>query len=374
MIPQVVKAARAFTDRPPVGTTPHDVVLTENKYRLLRFRGESRRGAPILLVPSLINKWYVLDLLPEQSFVRDLLARGHDVYVVDWGRPGPEDRHLTLDHFVDRYLGRSVRAAARTSGTDRVHLLGYCLGGTLTAIHAARFPERIASMVTLAAPIGFDDPGLLTRWMRIPTFDLDALADGFGNIPWPIMQASFYMLKPMLQVAKLRNLIERADDDAWLRVFAAIETWGNDNVSFAGGAFRTYIRALYQENRLVQGGLSVSGREVRLRDLVCPLMVVSFSGDHIVPEVSARCLLDLVGSADKRDVLLPGGHVGAVIGKRAREELWAPISAFYREHDPRPAPNGVVVRSANGSGAHDQRQNPEREDREENREHHPHQQ
>jgi polyhydroxyalkanoate synthase len=332
----LTRAARAFADRPPVGRTPHDVVLAENKYRLLRFRrpGDApAQGAPVLLVPSLINKWYVLDLLPDQSFVGFLLERGHDVFVIDWGRPGPEDQHLDLGHFVDRYLGRCVRTAARLSGHEQVHILGYCLGGTLTAIHAALFPERVASMVTLAAPIGFHDEGLLTRWMRIPTFNLDALVDAFGNVPWPIMQASFYMLKPMLQVSKLRTLIDRANDDDWLRVFAAIETWGNDNVSFPGAAFRTYIRALYQENRLVNGGLSVAGRAVRLEALRCPLMVVSFTGDHIVPEVSARCLLDLVGSEEKVDVLQPGGHVGAVIGKRARSGLWTQISDFYRAHD-----------------------------------------
>lgn len=190
-------------------------------------------------------------------------------------------------------------------------------------------------MVALAAPIAFEDDGLLTKWMNVSTFDVHALAETLGNIPWPLMQAAFYAMKPTLQVSKLRSILDRAaDDDAWLRVFVAIETWGNDNVSFAGTAYKTYIRALYQENRLVRGGLTVSGREVRLSDLRCPLMSVSFAHDHIVPEVSARSLLDLVGSEVKEDVVLPGGHVGAVIGKRARSGLWTQISDFYRRNEP----------------------------------------
>ena len=346
---ELAAAVRAFRAGAPVGQTPHDVVHRENKLRLLRFSrpdAAPARGLPLLLVPSLINKWYVLDLLPEQSFVGFLLERGHDVFVIDWGRPGPEDQDLGLDHFVDRYIGRCVRKAARLAGTDRVHLLGYCLGGTLTALHAARFPERIASMVTLAAPIAFDDDGLLTRWMNVERFDIDALADAFGNVPWPIMQASFHMLKPMLNVSKLRALLERGTNEAWLRVFTAIETWGNDNVSFAGGAYRSYIRDLYQGDRLMKGGMMVSGREVRLSDIECPLMVVSFSGDHIVPERSARVLATEAGSAIKRDVVLPGGHVGSVIGKRARDGLWADVSDFYRAHDPAAVASPLIAARA----------------------------
>lgn len=350
MMSAIYRTVRSFSEGSPVGRTEHDVVLAENKYRLLRFRSPADaapRGAPVLLVPSLINKWYVLDLLPEQSFTGFLLERGHDVYIVDWGEPGPEDRYLTLDHFVDRYLRRCVRTVQRLSEAKQVHLLGYCLGGTLTTIHAALYPESIASMTVLAAPIGFHDEGLLTQWMNVKGFDVEALADGFGNIPWPLMQAAFYAMKPTLQFNKLRTILRRADSDAsWLRVFTAIETWGNDNVSFSGGAYRKYIRDLYIENRLVKGGLSISGREVRLRDITSPLLSVSFAHDHIVPEVSARCLVDLVGSRETVDHVEPGGHVGAVIGKRAREGLWTRISDFYRKHDPKrdgiqPSPDSV---------------------------------
>ncbi len=334
------RVARALSN-PPMDRTPHDVVLTENKYRLLRFWRPPPNGVPseatghpVLLVPSLINRWYVLDLLPEQSFAADLVGRGHDVFVIDWGTPGPEDRYLGLEHYVDRYIGRAVRTACRLAGAPRAHLLGYCLGGTLTAMHAALFPERVASMVALAAPIAFREGGLLATWMNAKSLSVDKLAAGFGNIPWPLMQAAFLMMKPTMQLSKFRSMLERGGDDGWLRVFAAIETWGSDNVSFAGQAWREYIEDLYRHDRLVEGGLSLGGREVRLSSITCPVMAVSFGHDHIVPEASARRLLELVGSTAKVDLVLPGGHVGAVIGKRAKEELWEPVSNFYRRHEP----------------------------------------
>lgn len=338
MMANVMKAARAFAERPPVGKTPRDVVFTENKYQLLRFRkpkGVQRKAGarPVLLVPSLINRWYVLDLLPEQSFVGFLLERGHDVFLIDWGTPGPEDRFVGLDTYIDRYVDRCVRVATRLANSDAAHILGYCLGGTLTAIHGALHPERVASMVTLAAPIGFTDDGLLTKWMNVDAFSVDRIADAFGNIPWPIMQACFHMLKPTLVGSKLLTLLERADDADWLKVFVAIETWGGDNVSFAGNAYRKYIGDLYRGNRLVEGGLSIAGREVRLSELTCPLMVVSFANDHIAPLESTKVLLELAGSEVKVDATQKGGHVGAVIGRRAREGLWTQISDFYRKHD-----------------------------------------
>ena len=183
MMANVMKAARAFAERPPVGKTPRDVVFTENKYQLLRFRkpkGVQRKAGarPVLLVPSLINRWYVLDLLPEQSFVGFLLERGHDVFLIDWGTPGPEDRFVGLDTYIDRYVDRCVRVATRLANSDAAHILGYCLGGTLTAIHGALHPERVASMVTLAAPIGFTDDGLLTKWMNVDAFSVDRTCRG----------------------------------------------------------------------------------------------------------------------------------------------------------------------------------------------------
>jgi len=109
-------AERARRGLPPVGQTPHDEIFRENKWRLLRFRPvvpeAQRKRTPILLVPSLINRWYILDLQPGRSFAEWLVAAGHDVYIIDWGTPGAEDRYLTFDDICDRYLGRAVRQVA----------------------------------------------------------------------------------------------------------------------------------------------------------------------------------------------------------------------------------------------------------------------
>nr|MBA3539695.1 class III poly(R)-hydroxyalkanoic acid synthase subunit PhaC [Deltaproteobacteria bacterium] len=128
---------RAPKGLPPVGQTPHDVVWTENKWRLLRFApAEPKFATPILMVPSLINRWYVLDLGPGRSLIEWLVAQGHIVYCIDWGTPTAEDRYLTWDDIGGRYVGRAVRIAARETGPEgKVHVLGYCLGGTLATAY-----------------------------------------------------------------------------------------------------------------------------------------------------------------------------------------------------------------------------------------------
>lgn len=329
-------ASLAARPKPAVGMTPSDVVFAENKWRLLRYRSDARRHArPILLVPSLINRHYVLDLLPGKSFAQWLVARGWDVYCVDWGTPGPEDRYVTFDDVCDAALGRAIRRAAKTSGADKVHLLGYCLGGTLTTIHAAVHHERVASMCALAAPVRFDSPGMLEAWTRTETFDVRAVVEATGNVPWQLMQSAFHMLRPTLSLSKAVHLIDRAWDDEFLDGFLALETWGNDNVSFPGECYVRYIEELYRGDALRKGTFTLGGKPARLEDVTCPLLVVSFEHDNIVPKEAATALIELAGSKVKKHVHLPGGHVGAVVSRSASQRLWPVLDSFFAEHDAR---------------------------------------
>ncbi len=323
-------------EKPVVGATPADVVHAENKWRLLRYRARPEGLAyatPVLMVPSLINRHYVLDLMPGKSLAEFLVARGHDLYCIDWGTPGDEDRYLTFDDICDRAIGRAIRVAARESGADAVHLFGYCLGGTLGVIHAAARPERVRSLLALAAPVKFDDDGLLARWTNAPGFDVGALVDGFGNVPWQLMQGAFQLLRPTLNLSKAVHLLDRAWDDEYLDGFLALETWGSDNVAFPGAAYREYVRDLYQRNLLAKGELHLSGRRVRMEDLRVPALAIAFQHDNIVPQASAAELVQRVASEDKDLWVLPGGHVGAVVSRAAAKGLWPKMSAWWAVRD-----------------------------------------
>jgi polyhydroxyalkanoate synthase len=322
--------ARLARPRDHVGLTPADTVHAENKWRLLRYRAR-REGiahpTPIVMLPSLINRHYVLDLMSGKSLVEYLVGRGHDVFMVDWGVPGDEDRYLEFDDIVDRYVGRAIRRAARVSASHGVHLFGYCMGGTLAAIHAAVRPERVESLLTLAAPIDFHDTSLLSRWTRTQSFEPAAIIEACGNVPWPLMQASFHLLRPTLLLSKAVGVADRIDDDEFLDGFFALETWGNDNVSFPGAAYRTWVEELYQRNALVAGTLTLSGEPVKLERISCPTLVVTFEHDHIVSAASAAALVDRVQRGAR--LHLPGGHVGAVVSRKASKELWPALARFW---------------------------------------------
>lgn len=324
-----------FRKKPAVGVTPSDVVFRENKWRLLRYRPRPEGLAyrtPVLLVPSLINRHYVLDLMPGKSFAEFMVAQGHDVFVIDWGTPGNEDRFVSFDDVCDRYLARALKVSSSFSEREQVHLLGYCMGGILTQIHAAARPERVASLVQLAAPVRFHDDGLLSAWMRTPSFDVDTMIAAFGNVPWQLMQSAFHLLRPTLTLSKAVGLIDRAWNDEFLDGFFAMETWGSDNVALPGEFFRRFAR-MYRDDDLVRGAMTLSGDPVHLVSIKCPLMAVTFEHDNIVPWQSASEVMTLVSSEDKTHVHLPGGHVGAVVSKSAARGLWPKISAFWAQRD-----------------------------------------
>ena len=333
----VVDSIAALLRRAPKGEalvaqTPHTVVWTENKWRLLRFApAVPRYATPILMVPSLINRWYVLDLGSGRSLIEWLVAQGHVVYCIDWGTPTAEDRYLTWDDIGGRYIGRAVRLVAKDCG--RVHVLGYCLGGTLATAYVAAFPDHVASLLALATPIDFDHAGIMAQWTRTPTFETRPLLEAFGNVPHQLMQASFKMLRPTLPLAKAVGVLDRAWDDEFLESFLANERWGNDNVSFPGACYAQYIDELYRGNKLAAGGFAVCGRPAELGNIRCPVLALAFADDHIVPVPSAAPLIDKVASRDKQLVVERGGHVGAVVSRKASTRLWPALHQFWHDRD-----------------------------------------
>src|SRR5262249_19933738 len=140
----------------------------------------------------------------------------------------------------------------REAGTNRLGILGYCMGGTLTAIHTAQHPDTVAALVTLAAPIDFDRGGMLRRMVEPSWFDADAIADA-GNVAPTQMQSGFVALRPTLDAAKLATLPETLMDPVSKTAFLALEEWATDNIPFPAEAYRRYIREMYQGNELVHG-------------------------------------------------------------------------------------------------------------------------
>ncbi|MBE7479044.1 MAG: alpha/beta fold hydrolase [Polyangiaceae bacterium] len=309
--------------------TPRDSLFSEGTATLYRFRASevSSGRAPVLLVPSLINRWYVLDLRPGASLARALVDAGFDVYCLDWGVPEAEDRYLDWDAVVGR-VGRMVRRVQRESGAPRVGLLGYCIGGTLAAIHTALEPDSVAGLVNLAGPIDFAEGGFLAHMVNPRWFDPQAIADA-GNVSAQQMQSGFVALRPTAQLGKWLSFFDRLGDPERLEAYQALEEWASANIPFPGAAYAKYIRDLYQENALARGEHHVAGRRVRLGDIRCPVLTVVTDRDVICPPPAAQALNDLSSSSDKSLLVIPGGHVGAVVGGSAPKQLYPKLAEWF---------------------------------------------
>ena len=309
---------------PALAQTPRDVFPLEGGAQLFRFRSAARSGTrpatPFLLIPSLINRWYVLDLRPGASLVEALVGAGFDVWCLDWGIPEAEDRYLDWEAVLAR-LGRAARRVRRETGAERIGVLGYCMGGTLTTIYAAQHADEIAALVTLAAPIDFLRGGQLRCMVEPQWFDADAIADA-GNVVPHQMQAGFTALRPTLELGKWMSMPDLATDAKAREAFLALDEWAGDNIPFPAEAYRRYIKEMYQGNQLVEGTHRVGGKSVDLGAIKCPTLVITASRDQICPPPAATALLDHVGSKDADILEVPGGHVGAVVGSKAAREMY----------------------------------------------------
>jgi polyhydroxyalkanoate synthase len=314
--------------------TPRDTIHREGTARLYRFRPANEAGrapgrAPILLVPSLINRWFVLDLRRGASLAAALVARGFDTYCLDWGVPEDEDRYLTWADVLAR-LRRAANAVRRSCGATKIGVLGYCIGGTLTGIHAALEPQGIAAFVNLAGPFDFSRGGFLREMVDARWFDPDTIAAA-GNLPALQMQSGFLTMRPTAQLSKWVNLIDRGWDPKARESFEALEAWAGDNIPFPGAAYATYIRELYQENQLVEGKHWVAGRRVDLASITCPVLTVVTDRDTICPPAAAEGLNVRCGAKDQEVITVQGGHVGAVIGGKAPAKLYPAISDWLEK-------------------------------------------
>jgi polyhydroxyalkanoate synthase len=309
--------------RAKVGQTPHTVVFRHGKAALRRFLPSEVKSAPVVVSMPLINTWTIWDLLPGRSVVAGLLARGVPVYLLDWGRPGPEDADRPLAYYVDHLLGRVFDRARRDAGehlgTSTLDAVGYCVGGTFLSVYLSRNQGVARRAAFVATPIDFHQSGRLSRWAG-PDFPVDDLIDNLGNYPADLMKTSFAWLKPTGQTRKYLSLWERIDKPAFRELWAALESWNDDNVDFPGEAYREYVRKCYLDNALVRGGWVLDGRPVDLKAAQIPALALAADGDHIAPCASVFGLKSAWGG-EVTTKTLPGGHVGVCVGQELPNTL-----------------------------------------------------
>jgi polyhydroxyalkanoate synthase len=296
-----------------------------------RATGETA-AAPVLVVPSLVNRAYVLDLKPGLSLIR-WLARARPgqprlrPLLIDWGRPGAPERRLSLTDYIAGRLEAALDAARRASGGRPVVVVGYCMGGLLALALALRRQADLAGLVLMATPWDFHaerpaEARLLAA--MLPT--LEPLLARLGELPVDMIQALFASLDPLLAVAKFTAFAEIDPDSKRAEAFVAVEDWLNDGVPLVAGVARECLADWYGENATARGQWRVAGMPVRPERLRLPSLVMVPGRDRIVPPASAAALAGAIPGAER--LTPPLGHVGMVVGGNARARVWRPLAAW----------------------------------------------
>ncbi len=332
----LLKVMEIITNPPEVevGTTPAEVVYRIKDIKLLHYKPitETQEQVPILIIYALINKPYILDLQPDRSVVKLLLQNGFDVYLIDWGEPSETDHLLTINDYVNNFINRIVDFVIAQSSSDKITILGYCMGGTLSTMYTALHPEKVKNFMAMAAPIYFDtDESLLHVWSRPEFFDVDKVVDTLGNIPADFLNGGYNFLDPIgNNFSKHIKFIENIDNDAFIRMYLRMEKWIKDGIPLAGETFREFIKYGYQQNLLVQNKWKLNGETVNLKNITMPVLNIVGGYDHLVPPSASKPLLDYVGSTDKKELFQLTGHIGLSVSSKSHRDLWPKVVEWLK--------------------------------------------
>jgi polyhydroxyalkanoate synthase len=330
----------AFEVGENVGTTPGSVVYENELMQLIQYTPTTDRvyERPLVIVPPCINKYYILDLQPANSFVGHAVAQGHTVFLVSWRNAGPDQAHLTWDDYLDKGVFQAFHVARSITSVDKVNTLGFCIGGTLLAsalaVAAARDEHPAASMTLLTTLLDFSDTGEIGLLVSEEMVEAREDAIGAGGL---------------LKGSELAQVFAslRANDLIWPYVVQGylkgqpppafdLLFWNSDDTNLPGPMFCWYLRNTYLENKLRQPGATVQGGvPVDLGAIEAPTFVYASKEDHIVPWTTAYTSTQLLSGADARFVLGASGHIAGVINPPAKKKrsYWTADSA-PRDADP----------------------------------------
>ncbi|HEU4718224.1 MAG TPA: class III poly(R)-hydroxyalkanoic acid synthase subunit PhaC [Bacteroidia bacterium] len=317
-----------------VATTPKDLVFKVDKIKLYRYRRDTpaKFTTPLVISYALVNRHDMLDIQPDRSFVKNLLALGLDIYIIDWGYPTKADKDVTLEDYVNWFLDDIVDFVRRNNGVEKVNLMGICQGGTLSLIYSALHPGKIRNLVTLVTPVDFStNEGLLFRWSKNMNFD--RIVDSYGTVPGEFLNNGFAMLKPMMRATKYMGMVDIMQDKDKLMNFLRMEKWINDSPDQAGECFRQFMKDLYQGNKLIKGELEIGGEKVDLKNITMPVLNIYAAEDHLVPPSATIPLNEHLGTKDNELYKFPGGHIGVFVGSRSQKELAPAVIKFLGDRD-----------------------------------------
>jgi polyhydroxyalkanoate synthase subunit PhaC len=321
----------------PAPVTPYDVIYEGGKVSLRHYRARNRiHATPIVLTYALIKRPFILDLQSGKSVIETLLKQGFDVYLTDWIPPTRDDAWRGFDAYVNQDLANAIRAVQIVENVEQVQLIGYCFGALLCLVYTALHPENVKNLITVAAP--FDMSG-----RELPFYNLVARVDEsaialitkiYGNCPAWMVNSMFTAMSPMHHaIDKYVGLYRNAQRDGYAEMFELFERWMSSDVPLAGRIFTEMTGDIFKRNLLARNEFKVGGEPVDLRNITCPLLNAIGEMDDVVHPNWSKPLIDKVGSADRRNLTFPTGHIGVAVSAGALKKMWPEMGAWLAERD-----------------------------------------
>ncbi|CAM3852761.1 alpha/beta fold hydrolase [Kibdelosporangium persicum] len=317
--------------------TPRSLVDRGPNRWVYRMAGDGA-GDPVLLVPPLAAPALCFDLRRGCSLAEHLVQQGLPTYLVDYGTVRFSDRGLGIEHWIDEVLPRTIRTVSQDAGGRPVHIVAWCLGGILSLLTTAdRADLPIASITTVASPIDFTAIPLVA-----PARPLIELTGGWlltapyrllGGAPRQIVRWAFQLTSVDKYVTRPLAMLTHLDDKEFLAQIEAVDRFTENMIAYPGRTFGQLYHRFFRGNDLHDGIVDVDGRLISLSRIEVPVLVIAGATDGIAPEPAVRRVTRLLGSSPEvRFEVCPGGHLGVLTGRGARDTTWQVIDSFLAAH------------------------------------------
>src|SRR6059058_5077693 len=303
-------------------------------YRYLVPDEAACRALPVLLVPPLAAPTLCFDLRRGCSLAEHLLALGHPTYLVEYGEIGYADRDLGLEHWVEDVLPTAIRRVSEDSGGAPVQVVGWCLGGIMSLLAAAGDKDLpVNALAMVASPFDFTRVRLLAPIRPVANltngFVLSVLYRALGGAPAPLVKRGFQLSSLDKYLTKPMAVLSHLDDRDFLAQIEAVDRFTNNMHAYPGRTIGQLYHRFFRVNDLADGVLELSDREIKLADVRVPVLSVAGTTDVLAPRAAVHHVGDLLPNAPEvRLETAPGGHLGVLTGRSAKDTTWTYLDAF----------------------------------------------
>lgn len=319
----------------PEHPTPSDVVWTEGKAQLRRYRRDQppKLRTPVVCFLGLVGQSFVFDLYKGGSIVEMLMDRGFDAYVLDWGVADQLDAGNTLETYLGHYLPDALEAACEASGSEDVNALAYCMGGVMIVqALAAEVPLPVRSLVTLGSPFDWRHLGSTIDAIAEGKITVDDILDETGNVPGPLLVQSFKRLKPTADLVNYANLWQHLWNDKYMAGYQAIGRFLSAHGPMPGAVARQVVDQWMVENGFYNDTLGFDGRTISLAAVRLPVLAVIAERDDIATLEATLPVVDVLPNADVELLRVDAGHVSLFAGRQAVKEVMPQIFGWIEHH------------------------------------------